>query len=261
MTEFVTPNLIIHFVNVSSQSRFFNTQGLFFTGTDIYKFLIWLPKLYVPNIRQKQFLNRSRIVLNTEYATNLRTINLKIKMLGHKFCTLHLLFSSSNLHLKQRKYILQNWKGCSFLLQKLKELVSSLCYLNHFFLFRCFPLSLTQFCLDKYLSYILTFVTPYWDCLCDKFQKQFGNLHIVIFVSPSTLQNFIFPLQKYFEETKHLWIIQLLCSLIWSQYYFVTITHFSIILFFHLSRSCVNFWSTHPLGVQRMIILMKILRN
>ena len=86
--------------------------------------------------------------------------------------------------------------------------------------------------MDKYLSYILTFVTPYWDCLCDKFQKQFGNLHIDIFVSPSTLQNFIFPLQKYFEKTKHLWIIRLLCSIIWSQYYFVTITHFSIIFFF-----------------------------
>ena len=46
----------------------------------------------------------------------------------------------------------------------------------------------------------LTFVIHHCDCLCDTFQRPFGNLSIDMLVSASTLQNFIFPLQKLFAK-------------------------------------------------------------
>ena len=59
----------------------------------------------------KQCPNRSRVVPDTEYITNLGTINLKIEMLGYTFCTplpAPPPRSSRSLHLEQRKYSLQN---------------------------------------------------------------------------------------------------------------------------------------------------------
>ena len=47
-----------------------------------------------------------------------------MKIKSTNFAPLHLLFSSRNLHLKQRKYILQNWKCFSFIHQKSKEPLS-----------------------------------------------------------------------------------------------------------------------------------------
>lgn len=45
---------------------------------------------------------------------------------------------------------------------------------------------------------------------------------------------FYFSLASFLEIIKHLWLIQVLCSFIWYQYHFATITRFSIIFF--LSR-------------------------
>ena len=149
--------------------------------------------------------------------------------------SLHLLFSSRNLHLEQRKYILQNWKCVSFILQKMKESNSSLSHMKNSCVVFCTPISTkicflgcfssftwnyldvwwnviytchmwwyichrcqcddvwhtnttyishfsvhansvpfvyldvfsqTQFCFDEYLSFILTFVPDFCDCLC-----------------------------------------------------------------------------------------------
>ena len=86
LTEYVTPCFIVHFANISFQSRFFKTQGvLFFTDTDVNQFLIRVPKLHAPKLIKK-CPNRSRIVPDTEYIINLRTINLKIIILLHTFC-------------------------------------------------------------------------------------------------------------------------------------------------------------------------------
>ena len=50
----------------------------------IYQFLIFLLKFHETKI-DKKYSNRSGIVLDTEYVTNVKTINLKINMLVQTF--------------------------------------------------------------------------------------------------------------------------------------------------------------------------------
>ena len=131
------------------------------------------PQMHRKSIKQSP--SRFRIVADTEYITNL----------FHKFCALHLLFSSRNLHLEQRKYILQNWKCFSFILQKLKDPISSLCHLKkpmcgdgmwcifniyvHFSVPAIFVqfvyldvFCFTQFCFDEYVIYFNFWATLLW---------------------------------------------------------------------------------------------------
>ena len=89
--------------------------------------------------------------------------------------------------------------------------------------------SLSQFCFDGYLSFILAFLPHYCDSLSDTSERPFGNISIYMSASASTLQHFIFLLQNYLKKIKHLWPIQILCSIIWYQYHF-TITLLSFFI-------------------------------
>ena len=136
------------------------------------------------------------------------------------------------IHLKLSRHVIFNIYIYTFLSP------CKLCTLCIFWSF-----SLTRFCFDEYLSYILTFAPHYCDCLCDTFWRPFENqgsisisISSYILVSASTLQNCLFLLQNFFEKTKHLRMIQLLYSIIWQQYQFAIITHFSMIFFSSIQR-------------------------
>ena len=101
--------------------------------------------------------------------------------------------------------------------------------------------------------------------------KAIGNLGIDILVSASTQQNFIFPLQKFFEKIKHMintiLVLNYLTpvSLCYSYLFLYDLsfhTSRGIFWFFEKRLIELDFWSTHLLAFQKKrIVLMKILGN
>ena len=106
-------------------------MNLYFILTLMFTNFLFEYPYYMHPISIKKCPNCSRIVSDTEYITNLRTINLKINMLVSTFCA-----PSSAIQPKTPSsganiiYILQNWKCFSFILQKLKDPISSLCHMK-----------------------------------------------------------------------------------------------------------------------------------
>ena len=85
--------------------------------------------MYPKSIRK--FTNGSRIVTDTEYITNLRTINLKINRLIHTFCTPSTCYSAVETFIWSKENIFYKTENAFFfILQKSKVPISMLCHMK-----------------------------------------------------------------------------------------------------------------------------------
>ena len=91
--------------------------------------------------------------------------------------------------------------------------------------------SLTQFCFDEYLIYFNFCVILLNLFIRHILNTIYKSMHWHFCISVRTA-NFYFSLIKiFFDKVKHLWPRQLLCSIVWHQHHFATITYFSMISF------------------------------